>query len=247
MKLRRLDSVSDTQRIREGGLTLLTALRARRWKRSGTWRGLEEPFNAQRERRRVVTRLIEVFRPDSILETGTFLGFSASFFGETGLPVYTVEVKPEYVALARRRLRRYGNVTLICGDSATAVDRLIAENTFRRPFVYLDAHWWGNAPVAEEANRIFAATEEAVITVDDCYVPGDPGYGYDIYDGVPLDRAFLRLPAGVTLAYPAARAPAETGARRGALYVGHGSGGEAAMEALIDDGLLRSALESAAT
>jgi predicted O-methyltransferase YrrM len=216
-----------------------------RWRRSGTWRGLEEPFNAQRERRQAVTRLIEVFRPDAILETGTFLGFSASFFGDTGLPVYTVEVKPEYVALAARRLRRYGNVTLICGDSSAALERLIAEKAFTRPFVYLDAHWWGNVPVAREANRILDATEEAVITVDDCFVPDDPGYTYDVYDGVPLTREFLELPSGVTLAYPAAQAPAETGARRGTLYVGHGPGGKATIEALIDDGLVRAAVDSA--
>jgi hypothetical protein len=48
-------------------------------------------------------------------------------------------------------------------------------------FVYLDAHWDDNLPLAEELAIVFAVCRNAIVMVDDFQVPFDDGYGYDDY------------------------------------------------------------------
>jgi hypothetical protein len=130
---------------------------------------------------------------------------------------------------------------VICGDSVVALNTLIRESALPRPFVYLDAHWWERLPTAEEVAIVLKGTDQAVIAVDDCFVPYDAGYGYDIYAGVAVSIDLLDLPSTAAAAYPSLPALEETGGRRGTLYVGHGDAGVAAVNSLVEVGLLRPA------
>lgn len=77
-----------------------------------------------------------------------------------------------------------------------------------------------------------------MIVIDDCRVPTDPGYGFDTYNDVPLTLDLLDLPTSVVSAVPATPSSDETGARRGALYIGQGIGGAGAIRELAKHGYL---------
>ena len=216
--------------------TLSLALPGRR---DGLWPGFGEPFNGQRARLAAVRRLIALQHPDVFLETGTFFGFTTRFFLGQGAPVYTVEIKRSYHAIARLRLG-WGapELRLRRGHSLSAIAELRAGG-FARPFVYLDAHWWDDLPLAQEVDELLAGDADAIIVVDDARVPHDDGYAYDSYGGVDLGLGMLALPADALAAFPAVSAQDETGARRGTLYIARGTTSAAALRSIADAGLLR--------
>jgi predicted O-methyltransferase YrrM len=196
-------------------------------------------LNGQAERRRAIERLVEVFEPAQIVETGTFHGASAAFFAGFGIPVFTIELRLENVLVSKRRLRSFANVTLIRGDSVAGLDVLAREGSLSRPLAYLDAHWHGRLPLIGEISVLLSKTSEGVIVIDDFMVEDDPGYGYDTYEGRPISLDLLELPDDVAAAYPAAASMLESGERRGTLYLGYGKGAVDTLGSLVTEGLLR--------
>jgi hypothetical protein len=233
------ESKSRSIRVRAGGLgaAFTGLLRRERWRRRPPWPGFGEPFNGQRQRAATVDRLVERFLPDACIETGTFMGFTTRRLASFGCPVVSVEVNPGYFHLSRLSLRDLAEVEVINGDSARVLNELRGRG-FQRPLLYLDAHWEERVPLADEFAVIFENWREALVVVDDFRVPHDPGYGYDIYGGVPLSLEEFDLPGAALIAYPAAPAREETGSRRGTLYVGIGAAGRDAVQAEIDRGVL---------
>jgi hypothetical protein len=97
-------------------------------------------------------------------------------------------------------------------------------------FIYLDAHWGNDLPLAEELEIVFGACEGAIVMVDEFEVPFDAGYGFDDYGpGKALTAAYIE-PAIVSHSlgtfYPSTPSASESGARRGcvvlAKYAIHG-------------------------
>ncbi len=217
--------------------TLSLALPGRR--HDGLWPGFGEPFNGQRVRLAAVRRLIALHHPDVFLETGTFFGFTTRFFLGQGAPVYSVEIKRSYHAAARLRLG-WGTpeLRLRRGHSLTAISEMRGQH-FGRPFIYLDAHWWDDLPLAREVAHLLDGTGDTLIVIDDVHVPHDAGYAYDTHGGVPLGLSMLDLPTDAIPAFPAIPAADETGARRGTLYLARGRIARAAMDSAVDAGLLR--------
>lgn len=196
------------------------------------------PLNGQAVRLRIVRALFERFEPSTVVETGTYLATTTGFLADRGLPTFSVEIDPKYVGIARVRLRSRNNVQVLVGHSSRWLDVLGREGQLDRPLVYLDAHRPGDTlPLSDELRAVEAAADHAIMIIDDCLIPHDSGYGYDTYGGAPIALSTLRLPTGSRSAYPAIPASAETGARRGTLYVGLGDGREV-IEALVTDGLL---------
>ena len=183
------------------------------------WYG--EPFNGQRQRLQAVRRMIAAYEPDVFVETGTFLGHTTRFFLGQGAPVWTVEANRIYYLSARIRLGFAHDLTMARANSPDVVARLAREG-FRRPFFYLDAHWWSHLPLEQELRAIADGWRDALIVIDDCAVPGDAGYKYDAYDGVSLAAENLDIPRAMVAGYPIEPSETETGARRGALYLAHG-------------------------
>ena len=65
-------------------------------------------------------------------------------------------------------------------------------NEPRSYFVYLDAHWAEELPLAEELCIVASAWTRCVVMVDDFQVPGDSGYAYDDYGpGLALTEDYL--------------------------------------------------------
>jgi predicted O-methyltransferase YrrM len=231
MIVRRLEEPQPAKRLREPLDSVLSSLRRQKLLRTRPWKGFGEPFNGQVKRRQAVDLLVAEFGPDTIVETGTFLGFTTRHLASYGRPTFTVELSSRYRYAARRALRDLDNVTMIWGDSAAALRLIADESLLVRPLAYLDAHWEEDVPLAAEVECLLSRCEEALIVVDDFHVPGEPGYAYDIYDGVPLSLGELSLPAGTAVAYPATAAVEESGARRGTLYLASGARARSALEA----------------
>ncbi len=168
------------------------------------------PFNGQAARLRAVRDLLDLFEPDAVVETGTGLGATTSFFAGNLLPVYSIELKRIFLVAARFRLRSYRNVTLILGSSPEVLHRLAGQRLFQRPLAYLDAHWWESLPLQAEVRELLTGWGEVLILVDDFKVPLDAEYSFDTYAGVPVSVDVLELPSDVTVAFPAVPAKDET-------------------------------------
>lgn len=201
------------------------------------WPGMRDPFGGQRDRLRTIRALIDGFEPDAFIETGTFIGSTTRFFCGNGVPVYTAEVRRDLWLLARLRLGWNSDATVICGDSRVMLRELAEAHSFRRPFFYLDAHWGSNWPLRDELALVCDHWQDAIIVADDFRVDGDDGYGYDQW--LSLDD--VRLPAGVSAAFPGTPSQAETGARRGTIYLASGAAGSEIVERLVERRLLRRA------
>lgn len=238
MILRRLKKPTAAERLLQPLENAVSLLRRRRMLRLAPWKGFGEPFNGQAARKQAVDLLVREFSPESLIETGTFLGFTTRCLAGYGPHTYTVEVSRRFRYAARHALRDLDNVTMIWGDSAAAVSRLAQEGEAKRPLAYLDAHWEEDVPLNAEVDCLLSNWEDVLIVIDDFCVPGDPGYAYDIYDGVPLSLDELSLPEGVTIAFPATPAIEETGSRRGTVFLAGGEAGRAALEAVERAGLV---------
>lgn len=202
------------------------------------WPGFGEPFNGQAARTQAIDLLLNEFSPEAVIETGTFLGFTTRWLAGRGLDTYTVEVSPRFRAAGRFALRDLSNVTMIWGDSAGAMRHLAQGDRILKPFAYLDAHWEKDLPLNDELECLLSTWEDALVAIDDFHVPGEPGYGYDVYDGVPLSLEQLSLPDAATVAYPATPALEETGSRRGVVYIGQGEAARQALETVQREGLV---------
>ncbi len=221
--------------LREVAATAGAAARVARWLlASPPWPGFPEPFAGQHARRAALAAIAAHFEPDAIVETGTFLGLTTGALATAGVPVYSAEIQPCWFHLARLRVRRARNVTLLCGDSVDAIAWVHERVRPQRPLAYLDAHWEERLPLRDEVAALLAGWPDTVIVIDDCRVPDDAGYG-----GVAIEERLIGLPPGVLVAYPAAGARAEGGARRGTLYAASGPRAQAALASAARAGLVR--------
>ncbi|WP_462188311.1 MULTISPECIES: O-methyltransferase [unclassified Frankia] len=133
-----------------------------------------------------VDYLIDAYGCDGIIKTGCFLGDTTDYLARLypTLPIITCDVVEEHAAFAHTRLRDRPNTTVVTGDSAAVLASLTGR--FDRPLVYLDAHWYDRWPLADE----LAAVQAGIVAVDNVDL-SHPRFGYDSYDGQPLNVARL--------------------------------------------------------
>lgn len=181
-------------------------------------------FNGQAGRQAIVRDLVDQFGFATVIETGTHFGNTAGYLAtEFGLAVQTCELVPRYVRVASHLLRQLPTVEVHHLDSRQFLRQLAGAHhtSADRPFVYLDAHWHADLPLAEELDLVAENWPEWVAMIDDFRVPGDEGYGFDDYGpGRRLDLDYLApvlARHGLTAFFPTLPSSAETGARRGCM------------------------------
>lgn len=141
-------------------------------------------MNGQPGRKRIFRELMEKFRFDCIVETGTYLGDSTGYMAKaSGLPVHSGELNPSLHALAKLRLRDVPGISLTNADSREFLRRLSesAGMAAKAVFFYLDAHWGKDVPLKAEIDFIASRWDRFVIMVDDFEVPWDEGYTHGHY------------------------------------------------------------------
>ncbi|MGH2506213.1 MAG: hypothetical protein ACRDHZ_02135 [Ktedonobacteraceae bacterium] len=185
------------------------------------------PFNDQQYRQALFQALIDRIKPVAIVETGTFHGTTTAFMAGTGIPLYTIEKDVRRHGFARARFLCRSHVSVYRGDSRKTLRALINGSLYKcrdkAIFVYLDAHWSDDLPLAEELEIVFANCPAAVVMIDDFQVPCDAGYGYDNYGPHKALNSDYIAPvvAAHSLAafYPSAPASLESGRRRGCIVL----------------------------
>jgi hypothetical protein len=187
--------------------------------------GDEIGFNGQKIRKSIYKFLLDTFRFEAILETGTFTGNTTGYMARTsGLPVLTCESNSILAALARKRPSAISNAKCHVMDSRGFL-KSMSETDIRnkRVFIYLDAHVHEDLPLKEEIEIICRTWQEFVIMIDDFRVPDDAGYGYDSYGKkqVLAVETFgpLFFSNGLIPFFPAPSSKEETGARRGSVIL----------------------------
>ena len=188
-------------------------------------RGPNRSFNDQQGRRQIVAELVSTIDFTCALETGSYRGSSTLMLAELiHAAVASVECRARNQLFASRRLEPYPHASSELGDSRQFLERRLTGGS-GPAFVYLDAHWYDDLPLADELRIIANSGREAVVLVDDFRVNDDPGYGYDDYGpGKSLDSTYLSsVPEilGWARFVPSLASAQETGARRGCVVVVH--------------------------
>lgn len=191
------------------------------WRKS--WGG---PLNGQHQRRLVVEEIFELFNPHIVIETGTFRGTSTLFFSQL-FPgrVYSVDHSYRNLGFAKEQTRGRPNVFLHQGDSRLFVRSVLDNNVSPNEltFLYLDAHWSADLPLADEINIVKISGRRCIVMVDDFCVPEDIGYEYDSYgpeQSLTAEYLAANGHTDFTLFYPSAPSDQETGAKRGSVVFG---------------------------
>jgi hypothetical protein len=176
-------------------------------------------MNGQTSRLEAVRQMFYKCNIQSIVETGTFRGTTTEWLAGFGVPVMTIESHRPTFEFAMRRLKRHGNVSVRFGNSVDVLlEHLPRLGQDAPTLLYLDAHWNGYLPLAEELHAICTNLTRFVIVIDDFAVPGDLGYTFDDYGlGKALTADYLSASSGRDLSrfYPAVPSREETGLRRG--------------------------------
>jgi hypothetical protein len=133
-----------------------------------------------------VDYIVAQYRCDALVETGCFLGDTTAYLAAVypDVPVITCDVNPAYANFVRARLAEHRNLTVETMPSP----QLVADVTriYRRPFLFLDAHWIRPWPLPSE----LAAIERGIVAIHDFDIE-HPRFGFDSYDGIPCDRRVL--------------------------------------------------------
>ncbi len=148
-------------------------------------------FHGDEQWKTLVKKITDAVSPTSIVETGTYKGDTTEYLAKiSSSPIFTCEVIGMYRRESGRRLSPYKHVNLLKGSSAALIQRLVAEKKLgEMPLFFLDAHWYGYWPLADEMKHI-SALSKAIIMIDDFKVPGRPQFGYDVQnnDGVIIEE-----------------------------------------------------------
>jgi hypothetical protein len=179
-------------------------------------------FNGQKVRAAILLRLIRSIEFDAFVETGTFHGETCALIaGQTTLPIYSCDLKHRIQPLATVLSELLNDrFTLRLMDSREFLRQFFAEGLSKRPFFYLDAHWEADIPLLEELQIIMNSANEFAVVIDDFKVPGDPGFGFDVYGEKVFNWSYISPVMEVQkdrigVFYPAYPSISETGAKRG--------------------------------
>lgn len=132
---------------------------------------------------RFIRHIIETVKPDRWVETGTHMGWTSAWVAThyPDLPLYTVEVDPEFHRKSVENLAQWPQVHVAHGSSPEFLERLLPMLRTGTTIFWLDAHWWPPVPLRREC-KIVASLDRYVALLDDfsCWDPdfsGDTFYG----------------------------------------------------------------------
>lgn len=177
------------------------------------------PLNGQTGRRAIFEELLRIGF-DSVLETGTYRGVTTEWLAERFEgPIASCELEKIYFRQAQSRLAKHSNVTLNLLDSRQFLQKyLSATPPAEKVFIYLDAHWKNDLPLAQELEIIDKSDLQVVIAIDDFRVPGDPGYAFDDYGpgkALTIDMLEFLKHRGYRIYFPSLPSSLEDGSKRG--------------------------------
>jgi FkbM family methyltransferase len=126
----------------------------------------------------IIRHVIETVKPDRWVETGSHMGWTSMWIAKNypDLPIYTVELDPEYHIKSRENLAPFPHVTCYQGDSPTFLKNMLPMLQHGTTVFWLDAHWLPPVPLRREC-EVVAKLDHYVCLIDDfyCWKPDFPG------------------------------------------------------------------------
>lgn len=141
-----------------------------------------------------IKSLVGKFKINSIIETGTYLGFTTIRLAEYA-PVNTFEVNQDYYLKALQTIDNNNkkNINAWYSDSAQGVDSLLKkQDKSHKPLFFLDAHWGDVCPLKAELLAIAKNKVKPVIVIHDWKVPNEPTLGFDSYKGQAFTYEWIK-------------------------------------------------------
>lgn len=154
-------------------------------------------FNGDTLLQQEFLKLKQRFAIDTIIETGTHVGYTTAVLAEHYNAVHTIETKQEYFDRAKAYCQDkpgFSKINFCFGSSVEWLPRLLATlPSSKRIQVYLDGHWEGEpTPLLKELAAIAASGHKPVLMIHDFVVPGHPELGFDTYDGQPYTYEWIK-------------------------------------------------------
>jgi hypothetical protein len=181
------------------------------------------PLNGQKNRKKIINKLIKSKIISKIYETGSYHGSSAEFFSKFKIPVFTCEISKQAYLIAKDRLLKFKKTKISNCNSIFFLNKLKKNNKIN--FFYLDAHdKILKNPLLKELDIILNKFSKFVIMIDDFQVPHDYEYGYDSDCGKILNLNFIKkiINKNVQIFFPKIKAKFETGYKRGSVFICRG-------------------------
>ena len=118
----------------------------------------------------VVDELLSVFPCKYFIETGTYLGATASWAAQRFEKVFTIERSEELWAISKNKFKDLGNVDFLLGDSREQLNELVSQINSPTLF-WLDAHWSGGNTYGEGNECALIGELEVINTIEqDCFI-----------------------------------------------------------------------------
>jgi hypothetical protein len=138
--------------------------------------------------KRLINKILSVFKVKLFIETGTYLGNTTEFIASNypDMKILTIEINDKYYNISSNKLSKYSNINCINGDSSKMLNDIDIDHSLIKLY-YLDAHWYNHNPIRDELKSIFKNSKDnEIIIIDDFKVP-NRDLGYD----VPLDINYI--------------------------------------------------------
>lgn len=120
----------------------------------------------------LLSRMIERFQPQTVLELGTSLGISTAYMATAAAAkkVYTVEGARAIADVAKENFKRLGltNVTLLCGDFDEILPSFLEENP-SPDFVFIDGNHRREPTLSYFKQLMEHRSEHAIYVFDDIH------------------------------------------------------------------------------
>ena len=151
--------------------------------------------------KQLVRALREQFHIARFIETGTFIGETASWAASQFREVITIEASPQLYEHTARRWAHVGNVRFVQADSRVALGPALAASD-EPALLWLDGHWSdgltfgaGNeCPLLQELQAVAASAQEHFIVIDDARLfAAPPPAPHDVAQWPTLDAVMDAL------------------------------------------------------
>ncbi|KAI1912128.1 hypothetical protein LOZ12_002150 [Ophidiomyces ophidiicola] len=153
---------------------------------------------------KIVTDIIEEIKPQTMIELGGYVGYSAILFGNAlrnigGKRYYSLERNPECAAVATMLVDLAGLrdiVTILVGNSDVVLHKLCTSGTLTKiELMFLDhfkAAYVTDLKLCEQLKMIVPGT---VVAADNVIIPGNPVYLEYVRSSVPAKREMAQNPS----------------------------------------------------
>lgn len=131
------------------------------------------------------TEIVNTFKPNLLIETGTHLGNTTKFLVQFKIPVLAIEKDQNFLNITKQNVGPCENLTLILGDSTTILEQNLDMLKTKKILAFLDAHWGGGMVLQRELKLIAQLPIKPFLIIHDFFNPLHPNYGFDVHDNIP--------------------------------------------------------------